>query len=216
MKIRSIGEFEDIVAKEYSWRRKELTNIRNLSLSSEMDIKKILLKSGIVFLYSHWEGFVKKVAIAYCEYINHQGLRYKQLIPGLCASVLLEKFNFEEKGIRQNYKTVLSLVDRTVLEEKCHINSEEYINTRSNLNSDVLKEITIKIGVDYAPYELKENLIDRKVLAFRNAVAHGDYRPIEEKDSIEIIENFDEITQLIELFRDQVLAAAMQQSYKLR
>ncbi len=79
MKVRSIDELEDVISREFAWRRKELTNIRNISLSSKNQMKITLLKAGIALLYSHWEGVIKKISIAYCEYINYQRLKYSQL-----------------------------------------------------------------------------------------------------------------------------------------
>jgi len=210
MKVRSIDELENVISKEFSWRRKELTNIRNLSLSSKKHMKTTLLRSGIVLLYSHWEGFVKKVSIAYCEYINHKGLRYEQLITTFHVCALLEEFQGQYP--HRNFKSALSIVDGTAisLSNKCKIDSDKYIDTESNLNSSILKEITMKIGVDYSVYELKENLIDERFLGVRNAISHGESRIIEENDFIEL---FDEITILIETFKNQILNCAIQKSY---
>ncbi len=210
MKVRSIDELEDLVSKEYSWRRKELTNIKNLSMSSKKHIKITLLKSGIALLYSHWEGFVKKVSIAYCEYINHQGLKYEKLRKNFHVCLLLDEFQGQYP--HRNFKSVLSIVDGSALplEKICKIDSEKYIDTESNLNSNVLKEITMKIGIDYSFYELKENLIDERFLGFRNAISHGEYRMIDEDDFNEL---FDEITSLISTFKNQILNSAIQRSF---
>lgn len=210
MKVRSIDELESIVAKEFSWRRKELTNIKNLSLSSKKHIQKTLLRSGIILLYSHWEGFVKNISIAYCEYINNKGLRYNQLINTFHVCALLGEFQGQYP--HRNFKSALSIVNGTALplNNKCKINSDKYIDTRSNLNSDILKEITMKIGMDYSFYELKENLIDERFLGVRNSIAHGEYKVIEKSDFIEL---FDEITALIEIFKTQVLNSAVQEAY---
>jgi len=210
MRVRSIDELEELISKEFSWRRKELTNIRNLSLSARNQMKVTLLKSGIGLLYSHWEGFVKKASIAYCEYINCQGLKYKQLKKNFQVCALLEVF--EGQYPHKNYKSALSIIDGSALplEKTCKINSVKYIDTESNLNSSILKEITLKIGIDYCYYELKKNLIDEKFLGLRNAISHGEYREIDEKDFIEL---FEEITGMIEAFKNQILNSAIQQSY---
>ena len=94
--------------------------------------------------------------------------------------------------------------------KKCKIDVDKYIDTGSNLNSNVLKDITQKIGLDYSFYELKENLIDERFLGFRNAVAHGEYRLISEIDFVEI---YDEITALISTFKNQILNAAIEKTY---
>ncbi|ALQ51647.1 MAE_28990/MAE_18760 family HEPN-like nuclease [Nitrosomonas ureae] len=210
MKIRSIDELENVISKEFAWRRKELSNIRNLSLSARKQTQLILLKSGVGLLYSHWEGFVKKSSIAYCDYINFQGLKYKQLKKNFHVCALLDVF--EGQYPHRNFKSTLSVVDGSALqlEKTCKINSQKYIDTESNLNSSILKEITLKVGIDYDYYELKENLIDESFLGLRNAISHGEYRDIDEKDFIQL---FEEVTGLIEIFKTQILNSAIQKSY---
>jgi hypothetical protein len=66
------------------------------------------------------------------------------------------------------------------------------------------------VGVDYSLYELKENLIDETFLGLRNAVSHGEYRSISEDDFIEL---YTEITSLINIFKNQIINAAIQKSY---
>lgn len=210
MKVRSIDELEQTIAKDFAWRRKELTNIRNLCLSSKKQMKSTLLKTGIALLYSHWEGFVKKSSIAFCEYINGKGIAYNDLTYNFHVCAILECFQGQYP--HKNFKSVLILVDGSSipLNKKCKIDTEKYIDTKSNLNSEVLKEITMKVGIDYSLYELKENLIDERFLGFRNAVSHGEYREIDETDFIEI---FHEITNLIETYKNQILNSAIQKSY---
>lgn len=113
MKVRSIDELEEIIAKEYAWRRKELTNIKNLSLSSKKQIKTTLLKSGVCLLYSHWEGFVKQASIAYCEYINHKGLTYKQLITNFHVCAILDEFQGQYP--HRNFKSIFNIIYQPAL-----------------------------------------------------------------------------------------------------
>ncbi len=126
----------------------------------------------------------------------------------MCA--LLDEFQGQYP--HRNFKSALSIVDGSALSlgKICKIDSDKYIDTESNLSSTVLKEITLKIGIDYSFYELKENLIDERFLGFRNAISHGEHRTIDEKDFIEL---FEIITSLIEYFKNQVLNSAVQKSY---
>ena len=209
MKIRSLDELEQLIAHEFSWRRKELTNFKNLSVSAKKPIQDTLLKSSIALLYSHWEGFVKKVSIAYCEYINHQGLSYGMLINSFSVCAVLNEFQGQYP--HKNFKSLFKVIsDKDMFSKSCKIDTEKYIDTKSNLNSDTLKEITQKVGVDYSLYELKENLIDERFLGFRNAISHGEYRSISEEDFIDL---YTEITSLINTFKNQIINAAVQKSY---
>ncbi len=209
MKVRSIDELEGLISREFAWRRKELTNLKNLSLSAKEPLQSTLLKSSIAMLYSHWEGFIKKSSIAYCEYINHQGLNYGELIGNFSVCAVINEFQGQYP--HKNFKSIFKVLnDKSLYAKSCKIDTEKYIDTGSNLNSNVLKEITQKVGVDYSFYELKENLIDEKFLGLRNAVSHGEFRSISEGDFVEL---YTEITSLINIFKNQILNAAIQKSY---
>jgi hypothetical protein len=210
MKVRSLDELENIISREYSWRRKELTNIKNLTLSSRSHIKTTLLKSSLTLLYSHWEGFVKKISIAYCEYLNFQGLCYQDLTQNFHVCALINEFQGQYPP--RNFKSSFGIVtgESLRLSEKLKIDSERYIDTQSNLNSEVLKELTQKLGISYSAYELKENLIDERFLGLRNAISHGEYRCIEEEDFIDL---YEEITSLIDIFKNQIANSAIMKEY---
>lgn len=210
MKVRSLDELESIISSEYAWRRKELTNIKNLTLSSRSHIKTTLLKSSLTLLYSHWEGFVKKISVAYCEYLNFQGLCYQDLTKNFHVCALINEFQGQYPP--KNFKSSFGIVtgESLRLSEKLKIDSERYIDTQSNLNSEVLKELTQKLGISYSAYELKENLIDERFLGLRNAISHGEYRCIEEEDFIDL---YEEITSLIDIFKNQISNSAILKEY---
>lgn len=213
MKVRSIDELETTISQEYSWRRKELTNIKNLTLSSRDHIKKTLLKMSVDLLYSHWEGFVKESSIAFCEYLNFQGIKYKRLLSNFHVCALMSEFQGQYPP--SNFKSTFNIVTGAslALEKKMKIDIPNYIDTQSNLKSNVLKELTQKLGIDYSVYELKENLIDERFVGLRNAIAHGEYRDVEEKDFIELYEG---ITSLIDIYKNQISNLAIQENYLVK
>ena len=89
--------------------------------------------------------------------------------------------------------------------------AEGAVETLSNLKSDVLKNIIDSLGLAYAPFELKATLIDEKLLAFRNEIAHGRYREVD-VGTFETL--YAEVTQLIQEFRNQLSNAAALESYR--
>jgi hypothetical protein len=86
------------------------------------------------------------------------------------------------------------------------------INTKSNLNSEVLRQITATLGLDYADYVTKEKLIDEKLLRTRNEVAHGQYLLIGYQQYVSL---HDEVLGLIQLFFNQVDNAASMAAYRI-
>lgn len=211
MKIRSTEELEDYIAREFAWRRKELTNLRNLALSAKDSTRNILLKACITTLYSHWEGFVKNTAIAYCMLLNKKKLKYSELMDSFKAYSILNAFKegFPHKRFN-SYLEVVNILN-SITDDNLVIDYEKHIDAKSNLNSEVLLDIIQKLGLDYKLYELKEKLIDEIFLGTRNAISHGEYRDID-PDSFNDL--YDEVTALINLFKNQILNATYTESYK--
>jgi hypothetical protein len=69
----------------------------------------------------------------------------------------------------------------------------------------------ICLGLDYSIYELKEQLIDAQLLAWRNSIAHGQELYPKEAD-FDIL--FREVLNIIRNFKDQVSNAAALKLYR--
>lgn len=210
-KIRTLEELQDKLDRELVWRKREFAAIKSLVETSSMPERvSCYIRSGIALIYAHWEGFVKASGEAYLLYIATQRLTYAQLNVNLVA-VAARKI-LSEAGISNKaalYTSVAHFFSYR-LDERCKI-PEGVINTRSNLDSEVLKEITHILGIDYTVYDTKADLIDKKLLANRNSIAHGEYCLVEKKDFDEIHR---EILELMEIFHDQIADAAINKTYK--
>jgi hypothetical protein len=88
----------------------------------------------------------------------------------------------------------------------------DIIDTESNLNSAVLRKLVYITGLDYAPFILKEKLIDEVLLNLRNKIAHGDRIRInlEEYQDAEL-----QIVELLGSFQQELETAIQQEAYKL-
>ena len=100
----------------------------------------------------------------------------------------------------------------TQQDKTSHIPFKKVVPTRSNLSSEVLKDILALLSLDYSPYATKEKLIDRTLLYFRNNIAHGkglypSYDQIEELFSV--------VISLMDFFKNQIENAAVTHSYRL-
>ena len=210
MKIRSTYELEDYIANEYAWRRKELTNIKNIALASRKSNRNLLIKSAFLILYAHWEGFIKNISIAYCVYLNTKGYKYKDVKINFKVFCILNKFKnvFPHKRF-SSYLQIVNTLSHD-MDEKLFIDAEKYIDTESNLKSDVLQDITLKLGIDYSPYELKQNLIDESFVGVRNAIAHGEFRKIDKNDFLVL---YNEITDLIDLYKNHILNSVYEKNF---
>lgn len=211
MKIRSIDELEEFISSDYAWRRKELTNLRNLVLSSKNHNQDLLRRSSVALFYAHWEGLVKQSSIAMLQYLVSRGFKYSELKPTFSAYAVLEKHQGQFPS-KNNFDALADLFCEGGLDisSSIQINPSRYIDTKSNLNSTVLKEITRKIGVDYSLFELKENLIDESFLGLRNKICHGERARLT-SDEFDLL--YAEVISLIDTFKNAVLNCIYQETY---
>jgi len=211
MKLRTIDLLESYLDSELSWRKQETTTINMSIKTSKLKAKDANVRAGVVLLYSHWEGFIKNSSQAYLNHICCKGIPYTNL-----------KNNFRAIGIKEDCKSLSSksldyqlfIVDSVRSPKgKFKVNPESIIDRGPNLKSEVLKEIISTIGFDYGPYELKKNLIDERLVKNRNKIAHGhkNYDSEDLRDSFSEIK--EEIFEMLEIFKSQVIVAANNQDY---
>jgi hypothetical protein len=98
----------------------------------------------------------------------------------------------------------------TKLHEAGVIPYKSAISTRSNLSSVVLSQIISTLGLDYAPYTTKSEIVDEKLLDSRNSIAHGEYLRVDSSDYARLHE---EVIAMLEEFRTQIENAAAMKAY---
>jgi hypothetical protein len=85
------------------------------------------------------------------------------------------------------------------------------VDTRSNLNSEVLRELCLVCNVSFAEFEAEADFIDRILLRRRNSVAHGENVFIQVIDADDLINR---TTALMRIFRDKLDAAVTLERYR--
>jgi len=196
MKIRTKENFIDAIDNEIAWRKKELSYLKG-NVKSNSPYFKTHLRTGIVLLYAHWEGFVKNACELYLTCIKSLRLKYEELGENFIALSLKKNLTeFEQTNKSTVHCQVVSFLLNN-LYERANVPNENVIKTGSNLNSNILKEILTTVGLDYSSYELKKNLIDTVLLKNRNSIAHGEYIELDEVDfndlHTEIVSMMDDI-----------------------
>lgn len=211
MKIRTLEELIEAIDADFAWRRKELSLLNSNIKSAKFATVNTALRIGIVMLYAHWEGFVKNISEAYLNYVSLRGLRYDELNHCFIAIALKEKLSSCENSNKSTIhtQTIAFLLEN--MSKTAAIPKKDIIKTQSNLSSDILKEILTTIGIDFTPYELKSNLIDSKLLKFRNTIAHGQYLSL---DPIEFEDIYKGITFIMTDLKDKISNAAILSLYK--
>lgn len=206
MKIRTVDELLEKIADERVWRIRELAALRTQCIikSSQVEAGKALRRSFVPLAYAHWEGFIKKTASYYMEFVAAQGFALGQLSAPFMAMYFWQEFGAD---LEKNKKASLLRICKSALNDqkrKVRLKHENFISSQ-NLDSKHLRHICEVLGLSYQEFRTKEMFVDRKLLGKRNHIAHGEHQDVE----IEEIERIKaEVVYLIDVFRFEVEDAA--------
>lgn len=189
VKMQNILEFRSDMEDSLSWRVNEFLALKNL-LRSDNNVP--VVKTLIVMLYAHFEGFFKDCLECYIKYINSTNLTLSNFIDTvITASLSREYMAFEDSNRKCKELTSVPPAEEFLhkyhrrreltkkftsnyLNKKIRID-EKIINTKSNLDYGVLQENLYILGFDYNYFMDKQNNIT-KLVRLRNSVAHGSQR----------------------------------------
>jgi hypothetical protein len=156
------------------WRRKELSDIKLAISNADKYSKSVLLRALITVVYAHWEGYVRTCANRYFEHLALRKKRFIDLERQVYVNVFLAKLNAlsqSKVGIEARCQLINELLDGTG-GRFSYINPD-LIDTRSNLNADVIKDICVICAADGSHFESRRSFIDFMIVKRRNAIAHG-------------------------------------------
>lgn len=212
MKLRTAEQLIDRLSGELAWRKKELSEVKSLVKTKKFSPSRhnALIRSGICLLYAHWEGFVKLAATSYLEYVRMQRLCYEELASNFLALAMKEKLKEAKETNKPSLYIPVCDFFLNELNQRCLL-PKDAISTASNLSSEIFREITHTLGIDFSPYSTKSQLIDTRLLKTRNEIAHGEYSIFEEEEYIELHEK---VIEMLNIFRTQIENAAINEEYK--
>lgn len=208
--VRTLLQLHDAMDQELAWRIKEIGTFRVESAKGGQK-SKAFTRAGVALLYAHWEGFVKRSAELYVEYVSNRGLKYEHLTTCFVVFGLKGKLNtlVDSKKSKPNIEAMEFI--RGSLGEVAALKLAGAVNTESNLSSSVFENIASSVGVSTTPYETKFNLIDSSLVERRNKIAHGEFLDLKSGDFGPLV---DEVLDLMRLFKNDLLNAATTEAYK--
>lgn len=208
--VRTLLQLQDAMDHELAWRIKEIGTFRVESAKGGQR-SNAFTRAGVALLYAHWEGFVKRAAELYLEYVSNRGLKYEDLTTCFVIFGLKGKLNTLVSS-RKSIPNIQAMdFIRGSLGDLATLKMAGAVNTESNLSSSVFENIANSIGVSSAPYETKFNLIDSSLVDRRNKIAHGEFLDLKSSDFGLLVE---EILNLIRLFKNDLINAAATEAYK--
>lgn len=211
MKIKTADNLHNKIDHEVSWRTTDLVRLRSVIIKSDGPLKKTMLRASIPILYAHWEGFVKESAISMVNFIAIRRLKYKELTRGILATFISDRILSSNNKLFDKAISIIDLFENKISDRSNIKSIPTPIDTKSNLNSVVLKEIVEILELDYEKFRAYENLIDGQLLEARNKIAHGEYTEIEWDFYNQLHEK---VIELIKLVQIEILNCIAKENYK--
>lgn len=155
-------------------RRLEITNLHRVVQSYVgKSLESTAVRMAIPILYANWEGYVKEVCQLYLEYIENSGIKVGELRADLLGYLWTSALKPLINGLNFANKKAIAEIALTCMEQKVRFQeSERIINTKSNLNFDVLEDIADHLCLDISNLlPLKQHI--NALVHIRNNIAHG-------------------------------------------
>tara|TARA_R110002072_G_scaffold302603_1_gene486681 strand:+ start:142090 stop:142743 length:654 start_codon:yes stop_codon:yes gene_type:complete len=211
MKIRTLNHLQDRLDDEFAWRLKELDNLKKLVRTHATVAQKTAIRSGICLAYAHWEGFVKRAAEDYIEFVSNQRLRFDQLAD--CFIVIGAKRHVASLNSDSSAAAAVGAVQffRNDLADRAYLRLPGHVKTKANLNSEVFENIAVTIGIGTSDFVSRYNQIDEALLARRNRIAHGEYLDLDADPCRNLI---DDVINLLRQFKNEIERVSSAEAYR--
>ena len=152
-------------------------------IMNDAEIKEVVIKSMVLLLYAHWEGFIKRTSKLYLRYVSELKVKNKDLTLNFQA-LMLKKFAKEcidKDGLNLQKEFDFINMQNKIQDRVFKINidpnnefDDDVINTQHNLSSKVLKNITQIVGIKYNDVIQRRSIyIDAMLVNHRNAIGHA-------------------------------------------
>lgn len=204
-KIRTVEALDDAISAETAWRKQELTTSLKLVQQASGPARSASIRSGVLILYAHWEGWVKRVAQLYVRYVNTKAYPYEKLSEAFLGNALKTRMTAIDESSAPLRHNEFAAFIRSGLSTRAAL-SENLVRTESNLSSTVFFDILDRLGLEKREeYKLRANMIDQELVHQRNTIAHGQHLELGLEDFRVLRTN---TMELLELFTDDVRNAA--------
>jgi RiboL-PSP-HEPN len=210
-RIRTADDLYQAFDRDLVWRRKELSDLKRSVEVADRLARAGLSRALLLMAYAHWEGFVKNCSRAYFDFLAVKKRPYAEYEVQIYTNRFLSEID-SFFGSKAGVQKKCDFIEKIILGKKDRFStvSERLVDTKSNLNSDVLLELCRVINIDNSIFRNKNVFIDIKLLKRRNSIAHGSQ---EFPDIIDFQEIMDGVLELMGEFRNLIENKVSQQSY---
>jgi hypothetical protein len=189
-----------IYDEDLTWRRKELSDLKSAIKAADPPAKPVLLRAIIAMSYAHWEGYIRTCANRYFEHLTLRKKKFEEFERQIYVNSILSRLDALHRGrisLEERCKLINDILDGR--DGRFSYINPELVDTRSNLSTDVIKDICIICGVESVLFEENRIFLDTLLLKRRNAIAHGQQEYIQADEIDNFVAN---ILALMGIFRN--------------
>lgn len=206
------ADFSNNVTEDRNWRIKEISDLKDAARRGDSHLQKVLLRALVAICYAHWEGYVRFAARHFLEHIALRKFAYATLNRQFLRNYFLPRLG-ALSAAKADLVSRCALVDEILdasSKRFSYVNTD-LVNTRSNLNTEVLADICLVCGVPFSLFEERATFIDVALLKRRNAIAHGEETFVALGDADELVNT---TIALMRTFGDALENQIVLQTYK--
>jgi hypothetical protein len=167
------------IQEENNWRDRELANFKQNPQNVD---GKLWSRMCVPMIYAHWEGYVVNSLKLLIGYLNELELTPNDVPTKLVVLGLGKRYN--TLSGKQSFEQKIEFTDRFKELFQNALKFKKEVDTKSNLNSKVLKELCLVFDFEFKAFEGVTSDID-KIVTFRNRIAHGENSIVPDSENIE-------------------------------
>lgn len=207
------SEFSAQITADRNWRIREISDLKLAIRKGDDSMRRVLLRALVAICYAHWEGYVKFSARKYFEHIALRKFKYNTLDRQFVRNYFLPRLaalSASKISVAERCFLIDELLDSSE-RRFTHVN-DDLINTKANLNFDVLNDICLVCGISMELFADSATFIDVILLKRRNSIAHGEDTLIAFDEMDEIVER---TIKLMRIFGNELENSVVLQTYKV-
>jgi hypothetical protein len=171
-----LDDFFDEIDSARVRRAKELSEIkRSFGQLATSDVYGVASKAVVLLAYANWEGFYNECVRAYLRFLVEKGGKVRDQDWMLLVSALHSDFE-SMRGRNHSPESRQAFVKKLQVAIDCGFDAVEVktIEARSNLDFKRLSENYGLLNFDLSMMQKFRNRLDKELVGWRHAVAHGD------------------------------------------
>jgi len=172
-------ELIEDIQEENQWRQNEFASFKHCPDQVDSELWD---RMCIPMIYAHWEGVVVNSLKILIGYLNTLNLSPNDVATRFIVFGLDKSYN--SLSGKQSFVQKVAFTDKFKELFQQVLKFKKDVNTKSNLNSKVLKELCDIFGFNFNSFADVAGDIDR-IVTYRNRIAHGESSIIPESESIE-------------------------------